>query len=114
MTIPLRVDTDDLRVAYDLLSGDTSLAPGTEVGVPGGARLRFTRRIREGRAPDGGRLEFQLTDATEASAAPLAGWLYERLQSRVPTVRLGRVAVPVNREALRRALFQAISGQGSR
>ena len=34
MAIPLRLDTGDLRVAYDLLSGDTSLEPGTEVEVP--------------------------------------------------------------------------------
>lgn len=114
MTIPLGLDTGDLRVAYDLLSGDTSLAPGTEVGVPGGARLRFTRQVHEGRTPEGGRLEFELTDATRASAEPLAGWLYERLQSRVPRVRLGRIAVPVDREALERALSQAISGKGLR
>jgi len=111
VALPLRLDTGDLRVAYDLLSGDTSLEPGTEVEVPGGARLRFTSRVSEGRAPEGGRLEFQLTNATRASAEPLAGWLYERLQSRVPTVRLGGMAVPVDREALQRALFQAIAGK---
>lgn len=110
MGIPLRLDTGDLRVAYDLLSGDTSLAPGTEVGVPGGARLRFTRRVAEGRTPEGGRLEFELTDATRANAEPLAGWLYEHLQSRVPTVRLGGLAVPVDREALQQALSHAIGG----
>ncbi len=107
MEIPLRLDTADLRIAFDLLSGDTSLAPGTEVGVPGGARLRFTRRIAEGRTPETGRLEFELKDTTRASAEPLAGWLYERLRSRVPTIRLGGMAVPVDREALRRALSRA-------
>lgn len=112
MAIALRLDTGDLRVAYDLLSGDTSLAPGTEVGVPGGARLRFARRVAEGRTPDGGRLEFQLTDATRATAEPLAGWLYDRLQRRVPTVHLGGMAVPVDLEALQRALVQAISEKG--
>lgn len=110
MDIPLRLDTADLRIAFDLLSGDTSLAPGAEVGVPGGARLRFTRRVAEGPTPGGGRLEFELTDTTRASAEPLAGWLYERLRSRVPTVRLGRTAVPVEPEALRRALARAVAG----
>lgn len=110
MGIPLRLDTADLTIAFDLLSGDTSLAPGAEIGVPGGARLRFTRRIAEGRTPEAGRLEFELRDTTRASAEPLAGWLYERLRSRIPTVRVGGMAVPVEREALRRALARAVGG----
>lgn len=109
MAIPLRLDTDDVRIAYELLSGDTSLEPGTEVRVPGGAKLRFTGRVSQGRAPARGRLEFELTETTRASAEPLAACLYERLRSRVPTVRLGALAVRVEREALRRALVQGIS-----
>jgi hypothetical protein len=111
MPIPLRLDTDDIQVAFDLLSSDTSLQPGAQVTTPGGATLRFRARTPSGAATPG-RLEFELANATPAAVEPLAGWLFERLRGRVPTLRVAGRPVPVEPEALRRALGEGVGRGG--
>lgn len=80
--IPLRLETDDLQVAFDLLSANTSLQPGVELDAPGGAKVRFRNRVRKGPC----------------------------LQGRLPRATIGRQAVPITLEALRQALAKAVGG----
>ncbi|HEX5386448.1 MAG TPA: hypothetical protein VFW66_07125 [Gemmatimonadales bacterium] len=105
MPIPLRLDTDDITIAFDIMSMNGSLQPGATVTTPGGGRLRFDGRVPAGQGGgSSGRLDFELLDLPSDAAAPVAAWLSERLNGRVATVRVGGVAVPAEPDALRRAL----------
>lgn len=108
--IPLRLETDDLQVAFDLLSANTSLQPGVELDAPGGAKVRFRNRVRKGPGTPTGRLDFELLHASPASVEPLASWLHRCLQGRLPRATIGRQAVPMTLEALRQALAKAVGG----
>ena len=102
--IPFRLETDDLQVAFDLLSANTALQPGVELDAPGGAKIRFRQRIPKGPRAPAGRMDFELLHASRTSVGPLASWLHRCLQGRVSTVHLGRRPVPVDIEALEREL----------
>jgi hypothetical protein len=101
MSIHMTLPTDDLRIAFDLISADGSLGPGSAVEVPGGGRLRFEGARRQGTGPIS--LAFEV-ERGAGSAAALAHWIAERLAGRVPVVRIDRSEVRVDEEELRRAL----------
>ena len=106
MSTHLTIPTDDIQVAFDLISLDHSLRPGATVTTPGGATLRF-ERLNEGPGQRGS-LDFDLsgggTGQEPVEIEPLAEWLHARLQGRVESVRLGGQTVAVEPEALKRAL----------
>lgn len=110
MPVRLRITTDDIRVALDMLSNNGHISAGTEIELPGGARLRFegAEKIALGNEP--GALDFRLDEpaGTDADPAQAADWLYEHLTGRVDEVRVGGTSVPVERDALRRALARGL------
>ena len=59
MSTHLTIPTDDIQVAFDLISLDHSLRPGATVTAPGGATLRF-ERLNEGPGQRGS-LDFDLS-----------------------------------------------------
>lgn len=106
MTLHLSIPTDNLQVAFDLISLDHTLRPGTVVTAPGGATLKF-ERAREGPGRSGS-LEFDLSGAgtgqEPVEVDQLASWLATTLQGRVDRVRLGGSDVKVEPDALRKVL----------
>ncbi len=106
--ISLRLETDDLQVAFDLLSANTALQPGVELAAPGGAKVRFQRRVPKGPLAPKGRMDFELVHAAPASVEALTSWLYQCLRGRLTHVRIGRSAVQVEPSALRQALRAAV------
>lgn len=107
--IPLELDTDDLLVAFDLLSSNTSLQPGVELAAPGGAGVTFRSRVGKGPRAPAGRMAFELVRVTPANTDRVAEWLERCLRSRLPAIRLGRATVPVELAALRQALSRVAS-----
>ena len=111
MPLRLRITTADVSVALDMLSNNGHLSAGTEIELPGGARMRFegAEKVAKGNQP--GTLEFRLDDAVDgvhADPEPAADWLYEHLHGRVDEVRIGGAQVPVERDALRQALSRGL------
>lgn len=106
--IPLRVETDDLQVAFDLLSADSALRPGVELDAPGGAKVIFRNRTRKRPGMSTGRMDFELVNASAGSVGPLASWLQRCLEGRLSNVRIGGRTVPVELKALHQALEVAI------
>ena len=108
MPVKLRITTDDIRVALDMLSNNGNISAGTEIEIPGGARIRFEGAEKRERGNEPGTLEFRIDEPPGTDASQAADWLFEHLNGRVPDVRLGASQVPVEREALRRALERAM------
>lgn len=108
MPLRLRIPTDDIRVALDMLSNNGHIAAGTEFDIPGGARMRFNgaEKRSEGTAP--GTLEFRIDESAGTDTAQVAEWLFAHLDGRVEEVQLGTRQVPVEREALRQALDRGL------
>lgn len=104
MPVRLRIPTDDIRVALDMLSNNGHIAAGTEIEIPGGARMRFDGAEKRGAGNAPGVLDFRIDEPAGADTAQAADWLFEHLDGRVQEVQLGTRTVPVEREALRRAL----------
>ena len=104
MPVRLRITTDDIRVALDMLSNNGHIAAGTEIELPGGARMRFegAEKRAEGNVP--GVLDFRIDEPAGTDTTQTADWLFEQLDGRVDAVQVGTRSVPVEREALRRAL----------
>ena len=104
MPVRLRITTDDIRVALDMLSNNGHIAAGTEIELPGGARMRFegAEKRAEGNVP--GVLDFRIDEPAGTDTTQTADWLFEQLDGRVDEVQVGTRSVPVEREALRRAL----------
>lgn len=103
-SIPLELETDDLTIAFDLLSSNTALVPGVELAAPGGAGVTFLSRITKGPRAPAGRMAFELLRVSPANTGQVAEWLQRCLQDRLPAVRLGRATVPVELGSLRQAL----------
>ena len=108
MPLRLRIPTDDIRVALDMLSNNGHIAAGTEFDIPGDARMRFdgAEKRSVGRAP--GTLDFRIDESASTNAGQVADWLFEHLEGRVAEVQLGTRQVPVEREALRQALERGL------
>ena len=104
MPVRLRIVTDDIRVALDMLSNNGHIAAGTEIDIPGGARMRFdgAEKRADGNVP--GVLDFRIDEPAGTNTTEVADWLFDHLQGRVEEVQVGTRNVPVEREALRRAL----------
>ncbi|HEU4697647.1 MAG TPA: hypothetical protein VFS40_00550 [Gemmatimonadales bacterium] len=103
MPVRLTIPTDDLRIAFDLVSANGAVGPGAAVTTGAGGVLRFegaTRPSASGKIS----LAFDVEAPGGAAADDLADWLYDRLKGRVSSVRIARHEVPVEREELRRAL----------
>lgn len=104
MPVRLRIVTDDIRVALDMLSNNGHIAAGTEIDLPGGARMRFEGAEKRAQGSTPGVLDFRIDEPAGADTAQTADWLFEQLNGRVEEVQVGTRSVPVEREALRRAL----------
>lgn len=105
MSLRLRI-TGSIRIAHDLMSLDGSLAPGAEIPTPGNGRLRFAG-VNEAAGADRAALEFVLANERQVDPAALANWLYGQLKDRDAAVRIGLRDVPVEPDALRRAIADA-------
>ena len=79
MSVRLRITTDDIRVALDMLSNNGHIAAGTEIEIPGGARMRFdgAEKRAEGNVP--GVLDFRIDEPAGADTKQAADWLFEQL-----------------------------------
>jgi hypothetical protein len=102
------LETDDLDVAFDLLSSNTALQPGVELAAPGNTRVKFRTRVTKGPGAPKGRMTFELLDAAPASVEAVTAWLVRCLQGRLTSVQLGRSAIEVEPDALRRVLTAAV------
>jgi hypothetical protein len=108
MPLRLRITTDDIRVALDMLSNNGHIAAGTEIEIPGGARMRFDGAEKRAKGNVPGTLDFRIDESAGTDTAQVADWLFEHLQGRVEEVQLGTRQVPVEREALRQALERGL------
>lgn len=108
MPIRLRIATDDITVALDMLSNNGHIAAGTEIEVPGGARMRFEGAEKRDKGAAPSVLDFRIDEPAGTDTAQVADWLFEHLQGRVEEVQLGTRQIPVERDALRRALQRSL------
>ena len=104
MPLRLRIPTDDLSIALDMMSNNGHIAAGTEIEIPGGARMRFDGAEKPSRANAPGTLDFRIDEPAGTDTTQAADWLFEHLTGRVEEVQVGTRQVPVDRDALRRAL----------
>lgn len=110
MPVRMRIDTDDLRVAFELMGTNGSLAPGAVATTPEGATVRFDRVVgEEDRGPSG--FDF-VVDRGGSDAGQLADWLYRRLNGLVDRVRIERESVPLDPNRLRRVLADHLGTGG--
>lgn len=104
MAVRMRITSGDLRVAFELMGTNGSLAPGAVATTPEGATLRLDRVVGEdSNAPSG--FDF-VVDRGTSDTEHLADWLYHRLNGLVDSVRIERRTVPVEPARLRNALLE--------
>jgi hypothetical protein len=76
--------------------------------LPGGTKVWFRSRVSRQPGTPKGRMDFELVHASPASVEPLALWLQRCLEGRLPSVRVGRLEVPIELKALHQTLEAAI------
>jgi hypothetical protein len=108
MSIRLRIDTDDRRLAFDLMNNPPSVGSGSSTAIPGDATLTleslFVRKALG--LPE--TLEFVLNLGTGVGSGLVANWLYGRLKNRNVVLRIEEEEVQIEEGEIRKALSRII------
>lgn len=84
----LEIEIDDNALIASLMGTPNGIRPGSQIQVPGGAILHFCSIVGR-KAFDSSKIfEFLLSFGSGVSASLVAGWLYEKLNSRVSKIRI--------------------------
>ena len=106
MKIPLQIETEDPRLAWDMVGRDGSLQAGTIIDLPGGVRLEFSGMVMRRAVDVPAVLEFIAEVATQLDVGLLAAWLYDKMRQR-PGDRLvvrKRVITEITSDGIRQVL----------
>lgn len=104
MELTIDVETPDLWLAFDLIGEGRSLGTGTIAPIPGRDRLQLTEIWESATREPTTRLRFVLSFPIGAFERVIGGWLYEAINGRATGLSIERVAVPVRRGPIERAL----------
>jgi hypothetical protein len=108
MTIRLTIDTDDRRLAFDLMGNPNRIGSGTVAAIPGEATLTLrTMLVRKGLGlPE--TLDLLLTFGGGVASGVVANWLYGKLKGRNVRLRIEEHEVEIDEGEIKRVITRII------
>lgn len=82
MKIPLKIETHDRRLGFDMAAVGNSLSSGTVVDIPGGAKLQYESTYVRKSVGIPEILEFIIDASVTIDLSLLAAWLYQKVQDK--------------------------------
>ena len=110
----LEIETNDWEFIMELMGTPNGIQSGSQIKVPGGAILHF-RSIIGRKAFDSSKIfEFTLSFGIGVSAGIVANWLYEKLNGRIPKIRINRSEIHINKGEIEKIIVEEIEKQQGR
>lgn len=103
----IEIDTFDRRLCGDLL-GTSTVSAGASVLVPGGGALVFEGAVIRKAVGIPETLEFLFNCGKDVAVGLFSAWLYDRLRGRAVRLRVNRIEVELDGEAIKRVLIEQI------
>lgn len=111
MKIPLKIDTHDRRLGFEIAGIGNKLTAGTVVDVPGGAKVQYESTLIRKSAGIPEILEFIIEASIAIDLSLLAAWLYSKVQGKdVEKITIRNTEITeINEDNIRKVLKQEIT-----
>ncbi|WP_461516998.1 hypothetical protein [Porticoccus sp.] len=111
MKIPLKIETHDRRLGFEMAGIDNKLSSGTVVDVPGGAKLQYESTFIRKSFGIPEILEFIVEASVTIDLSLLAAWLYQKVQGKeVEKIIIRNTEITeINEDNIRKVLEQEIT-----
>jgi hypothetical protein len=108
MAIRLTIDSDDRRLAFDLMGNPKRLGSGSVTSIPGDATLTLKTMLMRKAFGLPETLELVLTFGSGVAGGVVANWLYGKLKGRNATLRIEEREVEIEEGEIRRVITRII------
>ncbi|MBM4305127.1 MAG: hypothetical protein FJ123_00170 [Deltaproteobacteria bacterium] len=108
MEIRLTIDTDDRRLAFDLMGNPNQIGSGTTVSIPGICDIKLESLFVRKAAGAPETLELILNFALGVAGGVLANWIYSKLKGRRVTLRIEEQEVEINEDKIKKVISRII------
>ena len=108
MRVELKVDTGDVRLAFDMFAPAKSISPGITVTTPGNGTLVLGEMY--GRKAFGAHetITLVLEAGKDLGIALFASWLYDKVKGRAKTLRIDRTEIEIDEGAIRKVISERL------
>ncbi len=107
----LEIETNDREFIMELLGTSDGLRCGRQIEIPGGAILHFRGIIGRKDFDSSKIFEFTLSFGIGVSTGIVANWLYEKLNRRIPKIRINRHEIHINKGEIEKIIIEEIEKQ---
>jgi hypothetical protein len=107
-TIQLTIDTDDRKLAFDLMGNPQRVGSGTSAAVAPGATLTLNGMLMRKALGFPETLELALSFGTGVASGVVANWLYAKLKGRNVRLRIEEMEVDIDEGEIKRIVSRSI------
>jgi hypothetical protein len=108
MEIRLTIDTDDRRLAFDLMGNPKQIGSGTTVSIPGICDVKLESLFIRKAAGAPETLELILNFGMGVAGGVLANWIYSKLKGRRVTLHIEEYEVEIDENKIKRVISRII------
>lgn len=104
--IYFEIETQDIRVLFDLLNSPKTFSPGDSVEIPGCAKLVFKGMYGQRTIDIPATLEFLIEHVDPVATSIIATWLYDKLKNKPVRIKFNKKEVDFSEKAIEAMLRQ--------